>query len=198
MYKLTYLILILFLQITVSYSQSTEKFIDTGSVKNQFDYLVNTSSNYYQEQKIVKKQWLLKLQKNVQDSLLKNNNTISIYKNNLQKQQSELDSIKNNIANLEELNTTLSEQQQQISFIGIAMDTSLFKTITYMLIVVFLTLFILYFIKFNQSNKITTESKLALKELEEAFNEHRSKALEREQKIMRKLQDELNKQKKDS
>ena len=67
-----------------------------------------------------------------------------------------------------------------------------------MLIVVFLTLFILYFIKFNQSNKITTESKLALKELEEAFNEHRSKALEREQKIMRKLQDELNKQKKDS
>jgi preprotein translocase subunit SecF len=198
MYKLTYLILILFLQITVSYSQSTEKFIDTGSVKNQFDYLVNTSSNYYQEQKIVKKQWLLKLQKNVQDSLLKNNNTLSIYKNNLQKQQSELDSIKNNIANLEELNTTLSEQQQQISFIGIAMDTSLFKTITYMLIVVFLTLFILYFIKFNQSNKITTESKLALKELEEAFNEHRSKALEREQKIMRKLQDELNKQKKDS
>jgi preprotein translocase subunit SecF len=198
MHKLTYLILILFLQITVSYSQSTEKFIDTGSVKNQFDYLVNTSSNYYQEQKIVKKQWLLKLQKNVQDSLLKNNNTLSIYKNNLQKQQSELDSIKNNIANLEELNTTLSEQQQQISFIGIAMDTSLFKTITYMLIVVFLTLFILYFIKFNQSNKITTESKLALKELEEAFNEHRSKALEREQKIMRKLQDELNKQKKDS
>lgn len=198
MHKLTYLILILFLQITVSYSQSTEKFIDTGSVKNQFDYLVNTSSNYYQEQKIVKKQWLLKLQKNVQDSLLKNNNTLSIYKNNLQKQQSELDSIKNNIANLEELNTTLSEQQQQISFIGIAMDTSLFKTITYMLIVVFLTLFILYFIKFNQSNKITNESKLALKELEEAFNEHRSKALEREQKIMRKLQDELNKQKKDS
>ena len=198
MYKLTYLILILFLQITVSYSQSTEKFIDTGSVKNQFDYLVNTSSNYYQEQKIVKKQWLLKLQKNVQDSLLKNNNTLSIYKNNLQKQQSELDSIKNNIANLEELNTTLSEQQQQISFVGIAMDISLFKTITYMLIVVFLTLFILYFIKFNQSNKITTESKLALKELEEAFNEHRSKALEREQKIMRKLQDELNKQKKDS
>ena len=38
----------------------------------------------------------------------------------------------------------------------------------------------------------------SLKELEEAFNEHRSKALEREQKIMRKLQDELNKQKKDS
>ena len=51
--------------------------------------------------------------------------------------------------------------------------------------------------KFKNSNVITKEAKKTLEETEEEFQEHRRVALEREQKIMRKLQDELNKQKKD-
>ncbi len=35
----------------------------------------------------------------------------------------------------------------------------------------------------------------ALAETEEEFEDHRKRALEREQKVMRRLQDELNKQK---
>ena len=53
---------------TAVYSQANKKFIDSGSVKNQFDYLLNESNNY-QDYKVVKQQWLLKLRNNVSDSI---------------------------------------------------------------------------------------------------------------------------------
>ena len=77
------------------------------------------------------------------------------------------------------------------------MEKSIYKSLTYSLILIFIGLFLFYFFKFKQSNVQTKEAKLTLKEVEEEYDEHRKKALEREQKIMRKLQDELNKQKKD-
>jgi hypothetical protein len=55
---------------------------------------------------------------------------------------------------------------------------------------------LLFFIfQFKQSNAITIESKLALKESEKEFDIYKVKALEREQRAMRRLQDELNKRK---
>ena len=56
---------------------------------------------------------------------------------------------------------------------------------------------VFFIIKFKQSNIITIESKQALKESEKEFDIYKEKALEREQKAMRKLQDELNKKKKE-
>lgn len=197
MFKLKYLIIAILLTTTFTYSQSTQKFIDTGSVKNQFDYLINESTNYYQEQKVVKNQWLVKLKKNVSDTISKNKNTIDIHKNNLLNQQKEIDSLKTRLSEIEAINESLSTEQQQISFLGITMNKPLYKSVTYGLILIFLGLFAFFFMKFKQSNTITKEAKLSLKEVEEEFEEHRTKSLEREQKVMRKLQDELNKHKKD-
>jgi hypothetical protein len=58
-----------------------------------------------------------------------------------------------------------------------------------------LALLIFFVYKFNNSNVVTKEAKLALSEMEEEFEEHRKVALEREQKVRRQLQDEINKQK---
>jgi hypothetical protein len=178
------------------YSQSTKKFIDTGSVKNQFDYLINESNNY-QDHKVVKQQWLLKLRANVIDTISKNKNALAIHKNSLMNFQKEIDSLKNELTEIKQLNEKLITEEQQISFLGISLSKPFYKTLTYFLILVFIGLFVLFYIKFKQSNQITKEAKLNLKEVEEEFEEHRTKALEREQKVMRRLQDELNKHKKD-
>ena len=66
------------------------------------------------------------------------------------------------------------------------------------LIIGTLTVLLMIFItKFKRSNSVTIQTKLTLKEVETEFEEHRKIALEREQKVRRQLQDELNKQKKD-
>ncbi len=55
---------------------------------------------------------------------------------------------------------------------------------------------LLFFIyKYKNSNSTTKEAKKNLAEIEDEFDDHRRTALEREQKVRRQLQDELNKQK---
>ena len=62
--KNTILILILLVS-SVSFSQATKKFIDSGAISEQFDNLYKNSNNY-QDYKVVRKNWLIKT------SLLKN------------------------------------------------------------------------------------------------------------------------------
>ena len=55
---------------------------------------------------------------------------------------------------------------------------------------------LLFFIgKFKRSNSITIDAKKSKAEIEEEYEGHRQRSIEREQKLRRELQDELNKQK---
>lgn len=178
------------------FSQSTKKFIDTGSVKNQFEYVIDESNNY-QDYKVVKAAWLLKLKSNVTDSLLASKKNILENSSMLNSQKQLIDSLNIKLAATDTVIADLIAEKESISLFGIQFEKSTFKTL-FFLIVLGLVVALLFFItKFKQSNIITTQSKLALKQAEDEFEIYREKALQREQKAMRRLQDELNKQKKE-
>ena len=178
------------------FSQATKKFIDSGTVKNQFDYLYK-NSNRYQDYKVVKSDWLLKLKANTIDSITQLKNEVSANANTINGQLKNIDSLKATQLKLENNIATLTTEKQSISFLGIQFKKAVFKTILFLIIGVLGFLLLFFITKFKQSNSITTQTKLTLKEVEEEFDTHRKRALEREQKVMRKLQDELNKQKKE-
>lgn len=196
MKKLSYFLFTVIFCITFTYGQSTKKFVDTGSVKNQFDYLFE-KSNRYQEYKVVKSDWLIKLKKNVGDSLNHLKNNLSNSSSIINAQLKTVDSLKTvKVVDDKKINLLTSEKQS-ISFLGIQFNKAIFKTIMIVIIstlIIFLGIFIT---KFKQSNQLTNLAKLKLKELEEEFDTHRKIAIEREQKVRRQLQDELNKQKRD-
>ncbi|MFA5298234.1 MAG: hypothetical protein WC389_08525 [Lutibacter sp.] len=178
------------------FSQTNNKFIDSGSVKNQFDYLLDASNNY-QDYKVIKATWLLKLKSNVIDSLSVSKIKISDNSDILNSQKQLIDSLQTKLTASETVVSDLKAEKESISLFGIQFEKTVFKTL-FFLIVFGLILALLFFItKFKQSNSITTQSKLALKQAEEEFGIYREKALEREQKAMRRLQDELNKNKKE-
>lgn len=177
-------------------SQTTKQFIDTGSVNEQFENLIQ-NSNKYQDYKVVKLNWLLKLKSNINDSILASKEGILKATNTINKQKKIIDSINTSFSTTKNEIATLKNQITTISFFGIDFEKGLFKTIM-LSIIGGLILFLLFFVsKFKQSISITKQTKSNLKEVEDEFEEHRKKALEREQKVMRRLQDELNKQKKE-
>jgi len=177
-------------------SQTTKQFIDSGSVNNQFENLIK-NSNKYQDYKVVKLNWLLKLKSNINDSILASKEDILNATYTINKQKKVIDSLNTSFSNTKNEIATLKTQITTISFLGIDFEKGLFKTIM-LSIIGGLVLFLLFFIsKFKQSISITKQTKSNLKEVEDEYEEHRKKALEREQKVMRRLQDELNKQKKD-
>jgi len=177
-------------------SQTTKQFIDSGSVNNQFENLIK-NSNKYQDYKVVKLNWLLKLKSNINDSILASKEDILNATYTINKQKKVIDSLNTSFSNTKNEIATLKTQITTISFLGIDFEKGLFKTIM-LSIIGGLVLFLLFFIsKFKQSISVTKQTKSNLKEVEDEYEEHRKKALEREQKVMRRLQDELNKQKKD-
>ncbi len=196
MRKITITVLIVLFIITNIFSQSTKQFIDTGSVKNQFDYLVDESNNY-QDFKVVKASWLLKLKSSVIDSLSASKKKVSDNFYILNSQKLLIDSLQTKYGESETVISNLMSEKETISLIGIQLEKSYFKTLFFLIVIFLIIVLIFFIIKFKQSNSITQQSILSLKQIEEEFAIYKEKAMAREQKAMRMLQDELNKNKKE-
>ncbi len=197
MNKITITVLAVLFITTNIFSQSQKKFIDTGSVKNQFEYLVDESNNY-QDYKVVKATWLLKLKSNVIDSLSASKKKVSDNFDILNSQKQLIDSLQTKFGKSEIEISNLMSEKESISLFGIQFEKTVFKTLFFFIVILLIIVLLIVITKYKQSNSITIRSKLALKQAEEEFETYREKALEREQKAMRRLQDELNKNKKDS
>ena len=102
------------------------------------------------------------------------------------------------LAETETVIADLKTEKESISLFGIQFEKTTFKTLFFLIVVGLIGALLFFITKFKQSNIITTQSKLSLKQVEEEFAIYKEKALEREQKAMRRLQDELNKNKKES
>lgn len=165
-----------------------------GNIPEKFDYVI-TESNNYQEYKVVKKNWLYTLKKQVTDSILVQKNEIISLHKTIVSQQEKNNSLSNKITALNNTITQINTDKENINFVGTDVKKASFKNIFWGISSVLTLLLIFFAYRFNNSNRITKETKAQLADIEKEFENHRRAALEREQKVMRKLQDELNKNK---
>jgi len=82
---------------------------------------------------------------------------------------------------------------KSLSLFGLQMSKTGYNALMWSIIAALLALLLVFIFRFKNSNSITKAAKLKLSETEEEFEEHRRNALEREQKVRRQLQDEINK-----
>jgi phosphoglycerate-specific signal transduction histidine kinase len=88
----------------------------------------------------------------------------------------------------------LITEKKSISFLGIQLKKSTYTIIVWSIILL-LIIALLYFIyQYKNSYSVTSEAKSNLSEAEEELAIYKKKSLEREQKLRRQLQDEINKQ----
>lgn len=173
-----------------------EQTLDSGTIENQFDYLIN-KSNRYQEYKVVKYTWLDRLKNAVDDSLNVVKKELANTKIALSEKESEIVILTNSLNTTKETVSNLNNEKDSINFFGMLISKPMYNTTLWSIIGVLLVLLILFVYKFNSSNSITKEANNKFDELEAEYENHRQRSLEREQQIRRKLQDELNKNKKD-
>lgn len=112
-----------------------------------------------------------------------------------------IQSQKDSIADIKGIAQTFEADYRQtlsrthsINFLGIEFMKSTYNLIVWSIIGIILVLLIYFIYKFQNSNVVTTQAKSELADLEEEFASHKKKSLEREQKLRRQLQDEINKQ----
>jgi flagellar biosynthesis chaperone FliJ len=193
MKKLILIALLLFCSVSLSYSQESET--NDNSLKGQFEALKKTSNNY-QDYEVVKKFKLNTLQKNTLDSIVAYKNEITTLKNTIASQNDEISSLTNTLDNTKVALTNSKEKEDGIEFLGILTQKSTYNTILWSIIGLLLIALAYFIYRFNASNSITKESKAKLTEVESEFELYRQKKLEEMQQVRRKLQDEINKNRK--
>ena len=190
--KLRLLTLIALLLSSVSFTQETT-LKDTNSIENQFEELYKKSSTY-QIYKVISKDKYQRLKLNILDSLKNLKETITHKESLLLKEKTNIEETKRLLAKAEiDLNTAL-KKENSIDVLGVQLSKTAYNLLLWS-IIVSLLLGLSYFIfKFFRSNILTKEAQNNLLDIEEEFEQHRKKTLVREQKLRRKLQDEINKQ----
>lgn len=168
--------------------------LDEGSIDNQFEYVIRRSNNF-QDFKVVKKTWLYTLKAHTIDSLKAVHKDLADTKILVDTQAKEISDLKSSLESTQtNLEATRSEKDN-IGLFGLQMNKSSYKTIMWLIIACLLALLGFFIYRFRNSNAITRQAKKNLVDIEEEFEEHRKTAVEREQKVRRQLQDEINKQK---
>ena len=187
-----------------SFSQETQDddqlSLYKSSIDKQFEYILKKSGNFKgtngQAYEAVKRSMFLALRAHTLDSLKTVHKNLAETQAIVKTQAKEISDLKANLSNTKtDLDKTNSEKNNMALF-GMQMSKISYNVLMWSIIGALLALLIFFIYKFKNSNAITRKANHDLAEIEEEFNEHRRTALEREQKVRRQLQDEINKQKK--
>jgi len=200
-----YLIAIIFsLIFSLSFSQTPEEqetlSLNSGTIDSQFEFVFRKSGNFKgtngQAYEAVKSSWLYALRAHVKDSLNEIRKDLSDTRAVVSAQANEISELKTNLSKTQTDLTNTNAEKDSMSLFGLQMSKIGYNTLLWSIIAALLAFLLFFIYKFNNSNAVTKQAKQSLSEIEEEFEEHRKTALEREQKVRRQLQDEINKQKK--
>ncbi|WP_435254302.1 hypothetical protein [Tenacibaculum sp. A30] len=164
-----------------------------NTVENQFNELYKKSNNY-QVYKVIKKNEYLRLQKSILDSIKVIKTDAASKQVKINEQQKSITELQTKIDALNSDLTTSIGKEDAISFIGIPLNKATYNTIVWGIIFALLAGLAFFIYRFNNSNVVTKETKSLLADTEEEFEQYKRKSIEKEQKLRRQLQDEINKQ----
>lgn len=178
----------------LTYSLSSFAQSETNTIESQFNTLLSQSNNW-QNYKVVEKNKLLYIQQNVKDSITRLQTTIGQNNQVLVEQKTTIESLSHQLQGVQKDLTRAVEQENNLDFIGISTHKSTFKVIVWSIILVLLLILGLLFTQYKKSFTTTKDALKKQLEAESELEEYKKLALEREQKIRRQLQDEINKNK---
>jgi uncharacterized membrane protein len=198
--KFSILVLLLIFGTTfISAQEKKQQSLNEGTIEDQFEFVIKKSSNWRDERgqsyEVIKRNWMLNLKTNTSDTLKAIQTKLNDTRNAGSKQQKEIAELKTNLTKTQDTLLSTNKEKDSMTLFGLQMSKTSYSLIMWLIIIALLVCLILFIYKFNSSNSVTRIARNNLEDIEEEFEEHRRNALEREQKVRRQLQDELNKQK---
>ncbi|ADF53916.1 hypothetical protein [Zunongwangia profunda] len=173
-------------------SNAQDSILTTNPIQQKFQELIESSNNY-QEYKVVNYDELVDLRDKTNDYIQELKDQITVGKNTADQQEEE-------IANLEgELKTTqqnlqqVTEEKDNIVFLGMPLTKGTYMAMMWGIVAILILALVFFIYKFKNSNAVTKEAKKRLDDTEKEFDTYKKKALEKEQRLGRLLQDEKNK-----
>lgn len=182
-----------------SQEEEQENSLDGGTIESQFEFLYKKSGNYNAEGRryeVVRRVQLDKIRDNILDSLNKGRAEVKELNATITRQEGTIEDLNGKLENTTNQLSDVTSEKDSMSFFGAQVSKITYNLILWTIIGALLLFLLLFIYKYRRSNVLTQEAKVKLADVETEYEDHRRKALEREQKISRQLQDEINKFKK--
>lgn len=182
-----------------SQEEEQESSLEGGTIESQFEFLYRKSGNYNAEGRryeVVRRIQLDKIRDNILDSLNKARAEARELNATITRQDGTIEDLNGKLENTTNQLSDVTAEKDSMSFFGVQVSKITYNLILWTIIGALLLFLLLFIYKYRRSNVLTQEAKVKLADVEAEYEDHRRKALEREQKISRQLQDEINKYKK--
>ncbi len=165
---------------------------EADPVRQEFNELIENSNNY-QEYKVVNYDALVGLRDNTYRHLQKLQDEIKAKEEAADEQDEEIASLEDELkatkANLQKIN----EEKDAIMFLGMPFSKGSYMALMWGVVAILLIALVVFIFRFKAANSTTRDARKKLEETEREFDTYRTKALEKEQRLGRMLQDERNK-----
>ncbi len=161
-------------------------------VEEDFTNLIETS-NDYQGYKVVDYNELINVRNRISQYFNNQNEEIISQQNTLERQQKEIDSIRTELANTQQELERVNADKDAITFLGMPFSKGGYMAFMWGLVGLLVLALIFFIYRYKQSHSHTVEARNNLTTTEKEFDAYREKALEKEQRLGRQLQDERNK-----
>ncbi|ANH61451.1 MULTISPECIES: hypothetical protein [Dokdonia] len=177
---------IFLLSFTAVQAQDASKSID-----DQFTEVIDGSNNY-QQFKVIEKVKMTRLQQNTKKRIDGLQAEIENLKSEMAQQQAAAAQVSTDLAQTQATLETTEGEKDSMNFFGAQMSKGNYNTMVWSIAGVLLLALLFFIFKFRSSNVLTKTAQHKLDETEAEFEDYRRKALEKEQKLGRQLQDERN------
>ncbi|MEC3878363.1 hypothetical protein [Parapedobacter sp. 10938] len=166
--------------------------LTSGTIDSQFVYLyaISRTQNGMEH---VRRANLEQIRKNVTDSIRTLTKEITDLKAKDGSQLAAVDALTDSLGLIQESLQKAQREKDSFSFIGISLQKSTYSLIMWGIVLLLAVALTTFIYRFNQSHVVTRDTKKAIDDLQEEFDQHRKKAMEKEQRLKRQLQDEINK-----
>ena len=145
------------------------------------------------EGKFVKKESLYTYKNILLDSVKAHKSLLQEKLNTIQTQSSQINELNTNIAQLQEALDKEKNRNDSMDFFGLTIEKGVYSIIVWGIIILLGISLVVFVSRYARSNSITRGALKDFEDLQNEYEEYRSKAIEREQKVRRQLQDEINK-----
>ncbi|GGG38235.1 hypothetical protein GCM10011344_43840 [Dokdonia pacifica] len=166
------------------------------TVIEQYDQVIKSSGNYNngpKRYKVIERPKLERYRKQLSDSVTTLKTKITNLNKRIEDQASEITGLNTNLSSTQKTLEDTNLEKDSMSFLGSQMSKGSYQTMMWSIIGILFLGLLLFIFRFKNSNTLTRQAKRKLDELELDFDDYKRKALEKEQKLGRQLQDERNK-----
>lgn len=160
-------------------------------IAKKFNNLIE-SSNTFKGYKVVDQQELTALQEDTQEYIQKLKLEIEQTNQAAEAQLENVASLEAELANIKGQLEQVKAEKDSIEFLGMPLEKSTFKSVMWGIIAVLVLALSFFVYRFKQGHSTTLEARKRLEETEKELEAFKVRALEKEQKLGRMLQDERN------